>query len=317
MSLKSYKKNPSKFKGKPKKPYYLDKVKGRMVVIFTNQQIKLKDNYIHFPKLTKLEPIKTNVTNIVQVRIVPKINYSVVEIVYNKEVTKHKLNSKLYLSIDLGLNNLTTLCSNIPNTYPIIVNGKIIKSYNYLFNKTRAKLQSYLKEGTYTSKRINNLIFRRNMKINNYLHHTSKFIINYCIKFKIKNIVIGYNEGWKDKINIGKVNNQNFVGIPFKTLIEQITYKAEENNINVTLKEESYTSKCDSLALEKITKHSKYLGKRKKRGLFQSSIGTLINADVNGSLNILRKSIGDDFLSLAEKSCVSQPLRINSLEFYL
>jgi putative transposase len=148
--------------------------------------------------------------------------------------------------------------------------------------------------------------------IQNYLHHTSRFITDYCIENKIKNIVIGYNKKWKQEVNLGKVNNQKFVSIPYLTLIRQIQYKSEEVGIRVILNEESYTSKCDSLALEKLEKQESYLGKRIKRGLFQSSIGKLINADVSGSLNILRKVIGDGFIgNLINKSCVLQPLRMN------
>ncbi len=147
-----------------------------------------------------------------------------------------------------------------------------------------------------TSKRIEKLTLKRENKIHDYFHKSSRFIIDYCLEHKIKNIVIGYNEGWKQDINIGKVNNQKFVNIPYLKLIQMIEYKAEEVGIQVIRNEESYTSKCDALGLESLQKHSKYLGKRKKRGLFQSSKSKLLNADFNGSLNILRKVIDNDFI---------------------
>jgi putative transposase len=309
-ALKGYELDPSKFNSKPKQPWYK---KEMFVVPFSYQQVSLKDEYIYFPKLSNLEPIKTQVDNIKQVRVVPRGYYSIVEIVYEKEIKKNEeLNEDLYLGLDLGVNNLCALSSNKAGSIPILVNGKIVKSINQHFNKLKAKLQSF----SGLSKRIKHLTFRRNNKIDNFIHHTSKFIIDYCIENRIGNIIIGYNERWKDRINIGKVNNQKFVQIPFFKLISQIRYKGEEVGIKVQTIEESYTSRCDALALEPIEEKERYLGKRVKRGQFKSSVRMLINADVNGSLNILRKVIGNDFISLINKSCVSQPVRVNPLQSF-
>ena len=311
-AVKEYKKNLSKFLGRPKIPKYKDKIKGRNIVVFTYVQVRLENGYIYFPKKSNLEPLKTKINNLQQVRIIPQSSCYVIEVVYRKEKKEHDLDSNLYLGIDLGIDNLATLTTNLEDKNPLLVNGKVIKSINQFYNKYKAKLMSYVGDRG-ISNRIRRLTFRRNNMINNYLHHTSRFIINYCIENKIKNIVIGYNKEWKQEINIGRVNNQKFVNIPYLTLINQIKYKAEEVGIDVILNEESYTSKCDSLALEKIKKHETYLGRRIKRGLFQSNVGKLINADVNGSLNILRKVIGDDFINLINKSCVLQPVRMNIL----
>jgi len=130
---------------------------------------------------------------------------------------------------------------------------------------------------------------------------------------EIGNIVVGYNKGWKDSINIGKRNNQTFVQISFDRFIEYLKYKCEMVGINLIIHEENYTSKCDALAQEEIKKHETYLGKRVKRGLFQSSIGKVINADVNGSLNILRKVVGDSeqLVRIINSGWLFQPLRIN------
>ena len=312
-AIKVWKGNPTKFLGRPKLPKYKDKIKGRNIVIFTNQQVKLKDNYIYFPKKANLEPLKTKVSKLNQVRIISQSSCYVIEVVYKKEVIEHDLNNNLYLGIDLGVDNLATLTTNLEDKNPLLVNGKVIKSVNQYYNKKKAELMSYVKDRG-ISNRIRRLTFRRNNMIQNYLHHTSRFIIDYCVENKIKNIVIGYNKEWKQEINLGKKTNQNFVSIPYLTLVKQIQYKAEEVGINVILNEESYTSKCDSLALEKVEKRDKYLGKRIQRGLFQSNVGRLINADVNGSLNILRKVIDDGFVrNLINKSCVLQPVRINIL----
>jgi putative transposase len=155
----------------------------------------------------------------------------------------------------------------------------------------------------------------RYLKLQDYMHKASNQVIQYCLKNDIGKIVIGKNKDWKQNINIGKVNNQKFVNIPFESLISKIEYKAKNHNIEVILQEESYTSKSDALALDNLPKYNKkdnkkhsFLGKRVKRGLYQSSIGKLINADINGAINILRKAIGDGFVqNLVNKGYVFNP----------
>ena len=143
--------------------------------------------------------------------------------------------------------------------------------------------------------------------MNDYLHKASRLLINKALENEVTSIVIGYNQGWKNEINIGKKNNQNFVNIPYEKLIDFIHYKAEENGIRVITVKEEYTSKCSSLDKEEIRKHETYIGNRVKRGLFKTSNRLEINADVNGSLNILRKVIEDDFIDLLNIGCVLQP----------
>lgn len=292
-SIKSYWNNKKKYKAKPKLPNYKNK-KGFNIVIFTNQNIRLKGNKIYFPKITNLPEIITKQENIKQVRVIPYYKKYIIEVVYKKEIKKKDLYKDRYLSIDLGINNLLVTSNNF-GLKPIVINGKLIKSLNQYYNKKRALLMSYIGDKG-TSNRLRNLDLKRNNKISDSLHKVSRFLINYCVANKIQNIVIGYNKSWKQKINIGKNNNQKFVNIPYLKLINMIIYKGEEVGIEVQLVKESYTSKVDSLALEKIKKHTSYKGKRIKRGLFRSSINQLINADVNGSINILRKVIGDSFV---------------------
>ena len=123
------------------------------------------------------------------------------------------------------------------------------------------------------------------------------------------------DKGWKDSINIGKRNNQTFVQISFDRFIEYLKYKCKMVGINIIIHEESYTSKCDALAREDVKQHDTYLGKRVKMRLFQSSIGKLINADVNGSLNIIRKVVGDSeqLVRIINSGWLFQPLRVNVL----
>lgn len=298
----------NKLLGKPKIPKYKDKVKGRNIIIFTNQQIKLKEGFIYFPKQCNLEPIKTKVSKIDQVRITPQATCYIIEIVYTKEVMEYNLDSKLYLGIDLGLNNLATCVNNI-GLDPFIVNGKIVKSINQYYNKTKARFQSLIKIGT--SKRIKKLTFKRNNKIEDYFHKTSRFIINYCLENKIKTIVVGKNNNWKQEVNMGKVANQKFVSIPYSKLIHQLRYKGEEVSIEVLETEESYTSKCSFLDLEKLEYSKKYLGKRVCRGLFKSFKGVKINADVNGAYNILRKVVPEIFDDQGIEGLGLNPIIVN------
>ena len=276
---------------KPKLPKYLDKIKGRFVVTYTNQAISkkaLQNGYIELSK-TNIK-LKTNVKNVKQVRIVPRNNFIVVEILYEVRSKLHNNSKETYCGVDFGLNNLIT-CS-FQNDSPLIMNGKPLKSINWHYNKEKSRLQSLLDNGKKTSKKIQNITLKRNNRINDYLHKTTKIFVNYLVSKKINNVVIGYNKEWKQGINIGRVNNQNFVQIPYYKLLNMLTYKCEIEGISVIVTEESYTSKCSFLDDEDICKHEEYVGKRIKRGLYKASDGRLINADVNGALNILKKVIG-------------------------
>ena len=311
-AIREWKKNPSKFQGMPKIPNYKKK-NGHFVAIFTNQQVKIKEGFIHFPKAVNISPMKTSVSKPKQVRIIPQATCFVVEVVYEKEVQKVETLPDSFVSIDLGLNNLATSFNNV-GLAPFIVNGKPLKSINTWFNKNKAKLQSQLPKGIFSTRRINHLTHKRHQKINDYIHKTSRFIVDYCVENKIGTIIIGNNEGWKNRINIGKRNNQNFVQIPHTQLIRSIEYKAEEFGIGVKITEESYTSKTDNLVLEPLKKHGSNqskkpsLGKRVKRGLFQSSNGRLINADCNGAIGIARKVVGDLALKpIIDKSIALMP----------
>lgn len=278
-------------KSKAKLPKYLDKVKGRFVVTYTNQAIgkkALQNGYVELSK-TNIK-IKTQVKNVKQVRIVPQNNFIVVEVLYEVRPKPHDKSKEMYCGIDFGLNNLMT-CS-FQNDSPLIINGKPLKSINWHYNKEKSRLQSLLDGRKKTSKRIQNITLKRNNRINDYLHKTTKIFVNYLVSKEINNVVIGYNKGWKQGINIGRVNNQNFVGIPYYKLLNMLTYKCEMKGISVIVTEESYTSKCSFLDDEDICKHEEYVGKRIKRGLYKASDGRLINADVNGALNILKKVIG-------------------------
>lgn len=312
-SVKEFEKNSSKFHSKPKLPKYKSGKKQNMIV-FTTASCRVKqDGYIHFIK-NIIQPIKTNVEKeeLKQVRIVPQATCYVVEVIYERKEQNLNLQKDNFLSIDLGLNNLCT-CTNNVNQRFFIVNGKVVKSFNQWFNKTKAKWMSFVGDKG-VSKRLKRLICYRNLWINDKIHKISRFIIDFCKKNDIGTITIGLNKNWKQNINLGNKNNQKFVEIPFSSLIDKISYKAKLVGIDVKITEESYTSKVDHLAFESFEKHDIYLGKRKKRGLFQSSVNQLINADINGSIGIVRKVFGDSAVQqIIGSGLAFNPIRVNIL----
>jgi IS605 OrfB family transposase len=317
--------DPSKFLGEPRIPNYKDKDKGRNLLIFNNQAFSktwLKKGFIKASSLNL--KVKTKLTKIEEVRIIPKGNVYVIEAIYEREVACAEVSSApsdcreeapiisgdKIASIDIGLNNLATVASNDPNFKPFIVCGKALKACNQQYNKVKSKLQSYLSEKQYTSRRIEALTLKRNNKVDYYLHTASSFIIKQLVSQGVTQLIIGKNDNWKQNINLGRRTNQNFTNIPHARFIQQLEYKALIVGIGVTIVEESYTSKCSFLDLEPIKKQQNYLGKRVKRGLFRSTSGKSYSADLNGALNIMRKVVGDAiFDSNSIERLVVSPLR--------
>ena len=326
-SIKEWKKSRKKFNGRPRPPKY--KKDFYNLLIFTNQNSKIKHNKIiltmsqlfkkEFPEFEN--PIELsiphykneNFEHYQQIRILPRKRFYEIEIVYKKEVKKSKLEQDHYLSIDFGLNNLVTT---VENQYfkPIIISGKLLKSINRQWNKRKARLYSIKdKQKLKWTDRLDKITIKRNSVVKDYLHKTAQFIVSYCLKNQIGNICLGELKGIKQHIRMGKQNNQNFVDVPIQILKHMITYKAQLIGINIHEVDEAYTSKCSSLDLEAIQKHKKYIGKRIKRGLFRGS-NYILNADVNGALNILRKVVGDGFIqNLSDRGCWFQPGRIRDL----
>lgn len=316
-SIKDYAKNKDKYKAKPELPNYKRKTN---LLVYPNQACKIKDGYIHLSKSIKIkipqfELYKNKIKKFQQVRIIPQKHKKLkVEIIYNNDVENKKLNYNLYSSIDLGVNNLATMV--LPNAEPIIYNGKIVKEKNQYFNKTISNYKSKLTDDRKSSKRIRKLYYKRDNQLNDIFHKISRSIVNTLMYKGIGNLVVGYNSGWKDSIDLGHKTNQTFVQIPYTKLLSMLNYKCELCGIKMIITEESYTSKCDSLALESIEKHETYKGRRVKRGLFQSSTGKLINADVNGALNILRKVVGDSEIvsTIIDSGRLFRPLRVDVFE---
>jgi putative transposase len=211
--------------------------------------------------------------------------------------------------------------SNVGSLKPLLINGRGLKSINQYYNKKKAYLQSLLPKGVYNSKKISQLTHKRNMKIHDFMHKASKGLIDYLVSNQIGKLVIGKNKNWKQNLNIGKKSNQSFTSIPFQKLIDMITYKAVLKGIEVLLTEESYTSKCSFIDMEPLKKQESYKGKRVERGLFKSENGTLINADCNGSGNIIRKVFPNAFCGETQQAngiegVVVRPLKVQYHEFH-
>lgn len=288
-AVRDYKKHPSKYLGKPNIPRYRERG-GFFVVPFTRQSIAFKNRNVPngFLRLSGTSVlIKTKQTEIQAARLVPlDRNHIKVEILYDVECPKVRSNGEI-ASIDLGVNNLATIV--YPNSRTEIINGRPLKSVNQYYNKKLAETRSQNAKRAHQTRREVCLISKRRNKINDYLHKASRYIVNQLVSNGVTELVIGYNAGWKQDTRMKKEGNQRFQYIPFYKFVSMLTYKCALAGITVTTHEESYTSKCSFLDDEEICQHAEYKGKRVKRGLYRTSKGILLNADVNGALNILKK----------------------------
>ena len=314
------------YNGKIKLPNYLDKDGFTTLVIGF---VRLKDDMLIVPYSNsfrkthkeiaiKLPPVLKG-KKIKEIRIIPKQHSRYFEIQYTYEVeeVQRELNKENVLGIDLGIDNLCTCVTNTGASF--IIDGRKLKSINQYYNKINAKLQSIkdkqkIERTTLRQKRITR---KRNNRINDYLSKAARTIVNYCLNNDIGKLVLGYNEDFQRKSNIGSINNQNFVNIPYGKLRDKLIYLCKLYGIEFKLQEESYTSKASFFDGDEIPIYDKenpqeyiFSGKRIKRGLYQTSTGKLINADCNGALNILRKSKVVDLSVLYNRGELNTPKRI-------
>jgi IS605 OrfB family transposase len=297
------------------------RIRKGYIIIGLSKAFKAKHN----PPFNELKfklPKNITVDKLQEVRILPIFNGLEfdIEFVYKKEFEPISVDKNNYLSIDMGLDNFAT-CFNSNDGSSFIIDGRYIKSINRHYNKQKAYYQSILdRQSIKVSKRMLNLSRKRYNKINNYFNLAVKYITDYAISKNIGSIVIGDFSDIKQNIHISKKNNQNFVNIPYGIFKRKLQSKCEQLGIDYHLQEESYTSKCSYLDNEPVKKHNTYKGKRVKRGLFRTSQGYLINADVNGSANILVKFLASNSQHLPKVvakryGCVNHPprLKLNDL----
>ena len=318
-SIKDWKKHPDKYTGRPKIPKYLKK-DGVIEFALTYQQLKLQNGLITFPKSMNrltIKPQFIKLKNFIKFnvcRIVPKNERIIIEFIYTIEVPDIKIQSPYIGSIDLGVDNFATFVDNV-GSKPIIINGKGLKSYNKYYNKLIASEKSKLDKantGNYYSHKLYRITNNRNDKMHLFMHRASSYIINRCIDLNIGTIVIGKNKGWKQEVELGKVNNQTFVQIPYQKFIKALKYKGQEVGIRVIETEESYTSGTSFLDGELPIKENYNIDRRIERGLFRSNEGILINSDVNGAYQIMRKVFCDAEMP-ADRGYVMNPIRVNVL----
>lgn len=315
------------YKEKVKLPNYLPKNSFTTLVVGF---VRLNENRFILPYSQNYKknhiPIKINIPpllldkNIKEIRIIPKFNARFFEIQYTYQVEREKrnLDKNNALAIDLGIDNLATCVTNRGKSF--IVDGKKLKSINQWFNKYNAKLQSikdkqgYGKVLTIKQKAIWN---KRNNRVNDYLSKSARIIINYCLENDIGTLVCGYNSDFQRNSEIGKINNQNFVNIPYSKFQSKLEYLCELYGIKYVEQEESYTSKASFFDMDIIPEYREgenikysFSGKRVKRGMYKTLKGYIINADINGALNILRKSKVVDIEVLYHRGEVDTPVRI-------
>jgi len=314
-AIKDWRKNPSKYLGRPKLPKYKNKEKGRFPVIITNIQFAILDEYIRFswkPLQSLNNMFKTNIKDkLMQIRFIPKGADYILEIVYEINIPEINQHNQRITGIDIGVNNLATVSNNI-GVMPFIINGKPLKSINQYYNKKKAQIQSDLKKNHNKnwSKRLEKLTAKRTNKIIDYMHKTSKYIVNWCNKNNIDLLVVGYNKKWKQSSKLSERVNQNFVQIPYQMFINQLKYKCQNIGIEFVISEESYTSGTSFLDNEQPIKEYYNKDRRKYRGLFISNKNIKINADLNGAYQIIKKVAPNVFNNGVEDVCL-HPIRVN------
>lgn len=297
-------KKKSKYQSRISIPNYLSK-DGYFQLVIPKNGFQIKENKIHIGISRQLKE-ETGLKNIVldfptqiekgsvqEVRILPqqKATFFKMEVVYEVEEQDLNLNQNNVLSIDVGLSNLVT-CYDVHNNRAFIMDGKKLKSINYYWNKQNAKLQSIKDKQNIKGHTKQQFLLKRKRenRIKDIIRKTAKHILDHCIQNNIGTIVIGHNKGWKQEINIGKRNNQNFVQVPFGYLMSLLESKCQEYGLRYLEIQESHTSKCSAIDNEEVKHHNEYVGKRVKRGLFRSKDGILLNSDLNGAINIACKS---------------------------
>jgi putative transposase len=298
--------DPSAFTGRPRLPKDKDKARGRNILIYDIQALGKRA----FKKTGKLIPsglpieIDTCLTEwrqVKQVRMVPRPDGYMVDVVYEQQEEQAEVDKKLVAALDLGVTVLAAITSNAPGFVPRLVSGKPLKSLNQHSNKRRAQHQSRLShEKRFTSRRLDRLTTKRNRRVDSYLHMASRRILDLLVEEGIGVLVIGKNALWKQEVQMGRTNNQSFVQIPHARFIDQCMYKAKLVGRRVLIQEESSTSKASVLDSDPIptyqTNRSEkpvFSGTRIARRWYRASDGTIIHADSNGSGNMLRKSNSD------------------------
>ena len=310
-----------------KLPYYLPKDSFTTLVIgfvrFNGNQLTIpySQSYKKGHKgITINLPPKLAGKKVKEIRIIPKSKARFFEIqyCYEAEEIQSNLDENHVLAVDLGVDNLAACVTSKGKSF--IIDGKRLKSINQWFNKENARLQCIKDKQKFGKKSTNKqqtIRRNRNNKVNDYMNKSARMIINYCLNNDIGTLVCGYNKTFQRNSDIGKKNNQNFVNIPFGKLREKFRYLCKLYGIKYIEQEESYTSKASFFDEDIIPVYNQdtpqtytFSGKRIKRGLYQCANGKTLNADINGALNILKKSNVVSLVGLYGRGELDTPIRI-------
>ena len=301
-SIKDYGKHPDKYLGRPKMPGYLPKESGRYECDLDNNKFKVIDGYVYFcwkPLKVMNNTFMTNIpegTKLMQLRFVPKNGEYIMEVVYQIDVPDIEDKSERIASIDLGVDNLMTITSNC-GVKPLVINGQPLKSIKQYYNKKISEMRSELKKrhNADWSKEMQRFTIKRNNKVDDYIQKATKMVIDFCKENNIDTLVCGYNSGWKQESDMNKKTNQKFVSIPHESIVWRLSYKCETAGILFKTPEESFTSGTSFLDGEESIKENYDKSRRVYRGLFVTKKGEEINADVNGSYQIMKKVFPNAF----------------------
>ena len=313
-AIKDWKEHPDKYLGMPKLPKYLPK-DGRFPWMIPNNQLyydyEKSTIYIRNRHMNDYDWHCRCLGRPIQVRFIPHGNHYTMEICYEieiEDISKDRASERI-VAIDIGVDNLVTMTNNVMES-PIIINGKPLKSINQQYNKQKAKLQSDLmkRNGQHWSNKLDTLSYKRNQRIKNYMHNASDLIIKWCVEHNIDTLVVGKNDAWKQE----KKHMQNFTSIPYEMLLRQLQYKCENAGIKYIETNEAYTSGTSYLDNEAPIKENYNKERRIQRGLFQAK-NMLINADVNGSLQIMRKVFPDSYTGYGIEVDLT-PIIINAVQ---
>ena len=334
-AIKAYKENPKAFTGRPNLPGYLAK-NGRSTITYSSGDVKIvekgKKRYLSFPcpqsegrafvpTIEIGDDFLAGKEKVGEVKVKPVGNGFKVLIDHVIEVPETVKDNGRYLGVDLGLENLVTIASNVEGVRPLIVGGREIKSVNQYFNKMLAQFRSQLPKGTYSSHAIYDLLSKREHQLKGMLNAAAHIVTDYAVAYDISRVVIGKNHRWKDDFKAFKKVKQSFMFVPFNNLIDSIKYACQERGIEVIVCEESYTSQASLIDGDVIPtwdgEHHpeyKFSGKRFKRGLYRAGDGRLLNADVNGAGNILRKWNASAFNGVEDYTYLMNPFKVKILK---
>ena len=318
-SLREYKKHPEKYLGKPKMPRY--KKSDLTTVIITNQDAVLYRDDIGMSLKLPLQKQRLYFSNLSsdpvlkEVKIKPYYGRFLLCLTLEEPDVAFDPSGSHVCAIDLGTDNFAAIVCD-DHSSAIYKGGAVLSKIQW-FHKQRAKYVSIITKGHEkkhaVSKRLRDLSFHYANFVKDQCHKISRSIIDFCMEHQCGTLILGVNLLWKQRSNMNKINNQNFVSMPITLLRTMITYKALNAGIRIIEQEESYTSKADLIANDRIPpygvddKDASFSGKRIKRGLYRCSNGMILNADCHAAANIMRKAIPDIWKDTRDYTFLSAP----------